>query len=90
MDSVRAAGGVVEATICYTGDVSDPSRKTVSRSTPEPGVGHACMEPDSTAAPSTHLGYKEQGASASPRHPTCPEQLLCSVYHPTNVQPYRP
>jgi pyruvate carboxylase len=26
IDSVRAANGVVEATVCYTGDVSDPSR----------------------------------------------------------------
>ncbi|KAI9297641.1 pyruvate carboxylase, partial [Neoconidiobolus thromboides FSU 785] len=27
IDAVRKAGGVVEATICYTGDVSDPERK---------------------------------------------------------------
>ncbi|KAG0226845.1 pyruvate carboxylase [Actinomortierella wolfii] len=25
--AVKAAGGIVEATVCYTGDVSDPSRK---------------------------------------------------------------
>ena len=27
IDSVRAADGVVEATVCYTGDVSDPSKQ---------------------------------------------------------------
>lgn len=27
IDAVRAAGGVVEAAICYTGDVSDPKKK---------------------------------------------------------------
>lgn len=27
MDSVRRAGGVVEATLCYTGDVTDPKCK---------------------------------------------------------------
>ena len=26
IDSVRAANGVVEATVCYTGDVSNPSK----------------------------------------------------------------
>ena len=26
IDAVRAAGGIVEAAICYTGDVSDPKR----------------------------------------------------------------
>jgi len=28
MDEVRTAGGVIEATICYTGDVSSPEEKT--------------------------------------------------------------
>lgn len=27
IDAVGAAGGVIEAAICYTGDISDPSRK---------------------------------------------------------------
>ncbi len=27
IDAVGSAGGVVEAAICYTGDVSDPNRK---------------------------------------------------------------
>jgi len=30
VDSVRAAGGVAEATLCYTGDVADPSRTKYS------------------------------------------------------------
>lgn len=30
MDAVRDAGGVVEATLCYTGDVSDPSKTKVA------------------------------------------------------------
>jgi len=30
IDSVRAAGGVAEATLCYTGDVSDPKRERYS------------------------------------------------------------
>jgi len=30
IDSVRAANGVAEATLCYTGDVSDPSRTKVN------------------------------------------------------------
>jgi hypothetical protein len=29
IDSVHAAGGIVEGTICYTGDLSDPSRHKV-------------------------------------------------------------
>ena len=29
VDSVRKANGVAEATLCYTGDVSDPSRTKV-------------------------------------------------------------
>ncbi len=29
MDAVRDAGGVVEATLCYTGDLSDPKRSKV-------------------------------------------------------------
>jgi len=29
LDSVHKAGGVAEATLCYTGDVSDPSRTKV-------------------------------------------------------------
>lgn len=27
IDAVGAAGGIVEAAICYTGDISDPTRK---------------------------------------------------------------
>jgi hypothetical protein len=34
IDSVAAAGGIAEGTICYTGDLSDPSRTRVSA----PGV----------------------------------------------------
>ena len=30
IDSVRAAGGIAEATLCYTGDVSDPTRTKYS------------------------------------------------------------
>ena len=30
IDSVRSANGVAEATLCYTGDVSDPKRSKVS------------------------------------------------------------
>lgn len=29
IDSVRAAGGIAEGTICYSGDLTDPSRKKV-------------------------------------------------------------
>jgi pyruvate carboxylase len=32
IDSVAAAGGIAEGTICYTGDLSDPSRTRVSNS----------------------------------------------------------
>ena len=30
IDSVHQGGGVAEGTLCYTGDVSDPSRKKVT------------------------------------------------------------
>ncbi len=29
LDAVMDAGGVAEGTICYTGDISDPSKKKV-------------------------------------------------------------
>lgn len=32
IDAVRAAGGIVEGTICYTGDVSNPGENKVGRS----------------------------------------------------------
>ena len=35
IDSVHRGGGVAEGTICYTGDVSDPSKKKV----------HAMLQP---------------------------------------------
>lgn len=38
IDSVRAAGGIAEGTICYTGDVTDPSRTKVGRSL----LAHRC------------------------------------------------
>ena len=30
LDAVHAAGGVAEATLCYTGDITNPDRKKVS------------------------------------------------------------
>jgi len=61
IDSVRAAGGVAEATLCYTGDVSNPSRKQVS------GV-HACCD---TPAQPFHSSRKNKKPHVEPATLTC-------------------
>lgn len=42
IDSVHRGGGVAEGTICYTGDVSDPTKKKVHAVLPWGSSANAC------------------------------------------------
>lgn len=58
MDAVRDAGGVVEATLCYTGDLSDPMRSKVRAGA---GVGGLGVEGGGRGEPRVgHLGVRQQ------------------------------